>query len=384
MNALPDSSALPLLEALLRQEWRVLDTPLPWASLLEVADEQRVTPLLYHRLAAAGQCSRLPQPWAEQLQTRYQESALRNALYLSALEEIVTLLNRAGSEPILLKGAALAYAIYPHPALRPMGDLDLWAAPRDFAIAANALAQAGWQPTLPGQWPLIRAGISHHLGLVNPSGFPRSLELHRHWMTLPTALRRPDAEARVWQKAQPVKIGSAHARLLAPIDHFLYLAAHLARHAAHQDRLIWYADLEMLADAQDGVFEWDALPMRAAQLGLTAPLAWVLDSLVQRLGVPIPPAVRATLGGVKPDALAAAFYAPPGADWQQVRLERAWRMWWGLATWQGRLLWARELIFPRPLLLARLYPQDGIARRLLRYPQRWLEYARKLLRLALT
>ncbi len=383
MNALPDSPALSLLEALLRQEWTILDNPLPWDALLAVADEQRVAPLLCHRLRHANQWPRLPRPWAEGLLTRYQESALRNALYLNALEEIVAHLNRAGIEPILLKGAALAYHFYPHPALRPMGDLDLWTPAHDFPAAAHALTQAGWQPTVPDQWPLIQAEISHHLGLINPRGFPRSLELHRRWMTLPSALRRPDAEALVWQHAQPVAIGRAHARILAPLDHFIYLAAHLARHAAHQDRLLWYADLVVLVGHHGSAFEWDGVVERADQLGLTVPLAWVVDALSQRLGLDVPQAIREQLGRVRPDPTSAALFAPPSADWQQVRVERAWRMWWGLTRWVDRLLWARELILPRPSLLARLHPQDGKALRLLRYPQRWIDYGVKLLRLAL-
>lgn len=384
MNRLTDPSALPLLEALLRQEWSLLGCPLAWASLLALADEHRVAPLLFHNLKQAGQLPRLPPTWADRLLTCFQESALRNALYHTSLEAIVILLNQIGIEPILLKGAALAYAIYPHPALRPMGDLDLWVAPHHFAAAANAFARAGWRPTLPGQWPLIQAGISHHLGLANPSGFPRSLELHRHWMALPTLLRHPDAEALVWQNSQPVAIGQARARLLAPIDHFIYLAAHLARHAAHQDRLIWYVDLAILAETQRRAFDWPRLPIRAAQLGLTAPLAWVPDRVVQRLALPIPTAVQEDLRSIQPNATAAAFFAPPEAEWQHVRLERAWRMWWGLTHWKDRLLWARELILPRPVLLARLYPQDGKAMRLLRYPQRWIDYGLKLVGLALS
>jgi len=382
MNTSPDSPALPLLEALLRQEWRVLDTPLPWISLLEVADEQRVAPLLCHQLRAAGQWSCLPQPWAEQLLTRYQESALRNALYLNALEALVALLNRVGIEPILLKGAALAYAVYPHPALRPMGDLDLWVPSRDFDTAAHALVQAGWQPTVPGQWSLIQAEISHHLGLVNPSGFPRSVELHRRWMTLPPALRPPDTETLVWEHAQPMTIGRAQARILAPLDHFIYLVAHLARHAAHQDRLLWYTDLVVLVEHDGSAFEWDRLVERAEQLGLAVPLAWVVDALSQRLGLDVPGTVHDRVGNIQPDLMAAALFAPPSADWQEVRVERAWRMWWGLTDWKARLLWARELILPRPSLLARLYPQDGKTLRLLRYPQRWIDYGFKLLRLA--
>ena len=383
MNSVTAPSALALLEALLRQEWALLETPLPWASLVTVADEQRVAPLLCHRLRVAGHWSRLPQPWAAQLLARYQESALRNTLYLTALEEIVAALNRAGSEPILLKGAALAYTIYPHPALRPMGDLDLWVSPHDFTAAAAALTRAGWRPTVAGQWPLIQQEISHHLRLINPSAFPRVVELHRRWMILPASLRDTAAEELVWQSAQPVAIGCARARILAPIDHFIYLAAHLACHAAYQERLIWYADLEALVDRHAAGFDWDALLARAIQLRLLTPLTWVLDALAQRLALPIPWEIRERLRSVTPDPAAAALFAPPSADWQQMRLERAWQMWRGLPGWCARLLLLRELLLPRPSALARLHPQERKLRLLLRYPQRWLGYAAKLARLAL-
>lgn len=372
---------LPLLERLLRREWAALDESLPWADLLAEADRQRVAPLLYHRLCAGEGWPLVPQPWAAHLHARFQESALRNALYLVSLEAALAALNRQAIRPILLKGAALAYTLYPHPALRPMGDLDLWVEPGDFDRAAEALLRAGWQPAIPGQEALLRAEVTHHLALRNPGGFPRELELHQRWMTLPVPLRVPGGEESVRRRAVPMRIGSAEARILEPVDHFIYLAAHLARHAAEEDLLIRYADLALLVEMESAGLDGEALSSRAHGLGLAAPLAWVLPQLDRRLGVEIA-GVEEGLFEQPAEPAHAALFAPPQAAWEQVRAERGWYIWRGLPGRRDRLRWLRRLFLPSPAYLAWLHPQDAPHRRLLRYPQRWLHYGRQIVRLS--
>jgi len=374
-------SPIALIEGVLRQEWALLDDCLPWGEVLGEADRQRVAPLLYHRLAAGERWQRIPQPWAAHLLARFQESALRNALYLVSLEAALAALNREAIQPILLKGAALAYTLYPHPALRPMGDLDLWVQPAEFSRALEALRRAGWLPAFPGQEALLQAGVTHHLCLGNPGGFPRTLELHQRWMTLPGPLRAPDGEESVWQRASPVRIGGGQARILEPVDHFIYLAAHLARHAADEDLLIRYADLALLVERYGSGLDGKSVTSRAIQLGLAAPLAWVVPRLQQRMGAGISGFAQGQHPFTPFNPVTFALFAPPQADWEQVRVERAWYIWRNLPGWSQRLHWIAQLFLPSRDYLASLYPQDTARRRLLRYPQRWLHYGSRIGRL---
>src|SRR4051794_36157600 len=107
----------------------------PWA-IDEAAAIQRlrrhaarhgVEALLHARLTASG--------WPGEILGILRSTAIQHAVWemrhQQLLAKTLAALHRAGIDPVLIKGTALAYSLYPNPVLRSRGDTDLIIADAD-------------------------------------------------------------------------------------------------------------------------------------------------------------------------------------------------------------------------------------------------------------
>jgi hypothetical protein len=94
-----------------------------WAGWLR---GQGLAAYAWRRLKDTGCASHVPHACAEPLRHAYYAAAGDAELHRAELGAALDCLRAAGITPILFKGAALAHTVYPDPACRPMGDLDLW------------------------------------------------------------------------------------------------------------------------------------------------------------------------------------------------------------------------------------------------------------------
>ena len=62
-----------------------------------------------------------------------------------ALERLRGIFRKSGLRFVLIKGADLAYRLYPEPALRLYGDWDIWFHPDDCENALKVLKEDGWK-----------------------------------------------------------------------------------------------------------------------------------------------------------------------------------------------------------------------------------------------
>ena len=64
------------------------------------------------------------------------------------LNRLCSVLRKSGLRFALIKGADLAYRLYPDPALRPHGDWDIWFHPDDCELALEKLAEDNWDTSV--------------------------------------------------------------------------------------------------------------------------------------------------------------------------------------------------------------------------------------------
>ncbi len=158
------------------------------------------------------------------LADRLAEHRANRASKLDRLVELAGLLNRAGIEPVLLKGARSLWTGAPD--WRSMGDLDLLTPGR--AGAAQEIAH--------------KAGYAPMPGYENPAGWHHELNLYRDdlpgWLEFHDrgAMRRADLllpTPMLWTQSVPVtgRDGSV-VRILPPHLDLLYCAVH--HHIAHR------------------------------------------------------------------------------------------------------------------------------------------------------
>ena len=111
------------------------------AGLLETARAEGVLTLCHHQLRRSSAWTQYPEPLRETL-TRHAYQAVAVELMRAAeLRDVLAALAQADLPVLLLKGAALAYTLYPEPHLRERCDTDLLLPSREDAERAGRVFQ---------------------------------------------------------------------------------------------------------------------------------------------------------------------------------------------------------------------------------------------------
>ncbi len=275
---------------------------------------------------------------------------------------VVAALDRAGAQPLVFKGAALARTHYPEPWLRPRLDTDILIAPARRAEAVEALVALGYErpPFVSGQHvmhqaPFVRPG---------PAGFEHVVDLHWRIANV-EAVARMLTHDELLARAVCLDADGQALRVPAPDDALLLALAHRAAHHADSLELLWLYDIHRLAEALTAQ-QWDHVLRVAVERGMRAVCARGLDLATARLGTPVPDRVRVALG--------VAGAAEPAAAYLQKHLRPVDRLWVELRTLGPRrgIRLVREHLFPPASYVAAAY---GVRRT-------WLLpvfYARRLL-----
>ncbi|MDP3937191.1 MAG: nucleotidyltransferase family protein [Deltaproteobacteria bacterium] len=275
-----------------------------WRSAFPRAHAQGVAPLLWaslERWNLSGVLARRASPFA----AAHSATLRQNVLHLAELSRITGVLAARRIVPILLKGAAFLDDLYPHPALRPMADLDLLIPFDDVARARQALEALGYRGLRPGLADALLE-TNHEIELARrlPDGTRMYVELH--WRLLPkTSLVagpavEPDA---LWTRTRPCSDTSIAARVLAPEDAFLFSALHLQRHA--YSRAVWFVDLALLMNKHE--LDWQRVVRQADAFGARGALHAALAGTAALCGVHPPRQIERALrpGPVRARAVSA-------------------------------------------------------------------------------
>ncbi len=254
-----------------------------WNELPAQAEAHGLGPLLYTYLKQAGVA--VPPGAQRELQGLYLRHRHANAVKMRILSEILAAFHQAGIEARLLKGAALAWLIYPQPGLRPMRDLDLLVKKSDALAAQAALAGLGFVAPLPAHLP------DKHLpaAVRKTEGLSVSVELHHNLFNLahPASLtleQLPPAPPALTVAGQP-------ACTLGYEEMLWHLCEHLTYHTTVWEslRLIWVADIVGVAERFVAEIDWPLLkqryPLASNVLSLLHFITPLSPALIERAGL---------------------------------------------------------------------------------------------------
>ncbi|HJU88930.1 MAG TPA: nucleotidyltransferase family protein [Gemmatimonadaceae bacterium] len=207
-----------------------LGTELDWGKVLWLAEHERATSVLWQRLSAVG-LPNVPAAAAEQLHRIAMVSDFRMLYMRQRLEETVRRLAHEGIDVMMLKGAALAEAVYGSFTARPMNDLDLLV-PHDRAQEArDSLLGAGWAGDVDEHIARIYEHHHHLPPLVDVSGTEAKLELHTSLFLEghPFVL----TAERVWDGRQGLDLGG----VMAYVPSLSHMLLHTCLHFAWSNQL---------------------------------------------------------------------------------------------------------------------------------------------------
>lgn len=283
-----DNAYAPLL-AILRSQPDLPDPALPdvldWDSLIVSAASVEILPLLYLHAQHLPVTLQPPAAIQQRLHIAYLHAAAHNFRMFYERDAVLSAFYQADIRLIPLKGSHLLSLVYPDPAIRVMGDVDLLVHREDLPRGRAVLAALGYEPYGSS---LVNDPHAHHEKFVHDSAAP--VELHWSLGLRDDQRARPVDSDALWARAQAAELGGVPVQVLESTDLFIYLCLHNYFHGFHVGlrRLL---DLVLLVQKHPEAVHPDRLWPRAAAWRVVRPVALMVEVLrdwFHVVGPPIP------------------------------------------------------------------------------------------------
>lgn len=267
---------------------KLLDGHLAWPLVLELASWHRLSGLLFHNLRRSEFNNHVPQRVMQDLEEVYYGNFARNMSYQAELGKALTALQAEGIPAIVLKGAALAEAVYQDIGLRPMVDLDIMVHEGHIDRADSVVRGLGFLPReSPDQQKKMRETHRHYPALVSPDQMV-PIEIHRHIVESDSPFHFELAG--FWTRARGAAIAGTQALVLAPEDQLTHLCLNcfLDRKYRSSGALGQLCDIsETILHNWDTV-DWDLFNYEAHQHNLAGPIYCTLFTVKELTGTAPP------------------------------------------------------------------------------------------------
>ena len=368
---LPDDAQTLLIRATVaeadvaRAAWHQWQQRTPWETEAIDAASQRLLPLVYMSLSRIDPSI----SGLKRLKGTYRRTWLENSRLLHLARPAIRALIDAGHRVMVIKGASLTFRYYGGRGARPMGDVDVLVPAAEARAALVVLERLGWVCTEGGHTAGEVLARHHAVNLKDDQG--GRVDLHRQLL----ADAPPDADASLWERAEPLMIDGV--RVLAPSapDELLLACVHGWEWSAVPS-IRWVPDALAIARHMRGDDDWGWLAEGARRRQVAFRLSRALRVLCDRFGADIPATILQSLEagpfakfeiaeernhtnppGMLPPGLPRAYYAalretgkPDGLVWW---INCARRFWFvanppsgrELAPWLAR--WATRRITSR-------------------------------------
>jgi hypothetical protein len=281
-----------------------------WPYVTTASTRHGVAPLVYRSLQDVTSNAELL-PGAAQaldgLAALHAISRKRNNRLSLVLRETVTALRGADVAVLALKDVQLAFAVYPDPALRPLGDIDLLVRREDYTAAARALGELGFRPRAQAK-PVYgtKYALAHmfHRQIDNTFVDLQWNVLQREWDPYAEGTFRHDIDA-MWASARLEHLAGTALLVPSPEHMLFHLCLHLEGHGLRE--LVLFSDIVELVEHYGESFDWDELVRLTVAHGACSSVFYVLRLTECLFGLRVPPAVLARL---RPAYFQAPLYNP--------------------------------------------------------------------------
>jgi hypothetical protein len=279
--------------------------------------------------------------------------------HLERLNRVLAQLGKVGVQPVLFKGTALAYGLYPEGVLRTRGDTDLIIPPESRSVVHKALQDINFE---------LGSGVSgDHISYqssytwVQVTGGYHTLDIH--WrINNSELLSRLFTYEELLAHARPLPKLGPRALAAGPVHALLLACMHRATHKQNPyyvdgvayysgDRLIWLYDIHLLLGGLTPA-EIDDFVHLARAKGLRAVCLEGIERAQTCFHTLVPPEMLAGLGAPGPAEPPARYLS--GGLWLQ-----KWMDFQALGSARNRIRYARELLFPPAAYMRQKYSNAG-------------------------
>ena len=238
-----------------------------WHHYITLLKPHLIIPLVAFNVQTWPEECRPPREIMEYLNRVFDEAAGRNLFAGRQIQAVTDALRDAGIPVILLKGHALARTLYPDPALRQSGDIDLLVQPRNIPASEEVLEKLGY---VCAAKTFSLSPHEHHHEIFFPPRKGMHIELH--WALDNAFDLFPDGWVDdAFSRQIPLRSGDLSCDTLSHTDHLLFLAFHnVFQHWTL--RLGWVCDLSRMTGKFTTPEDWDELGRLSAEYHIRVPM----------------------------------------------------------------------------------------------------------------
>jgi Uncharacterised nucleotidyltransferase len=206
-----------------------------WAKLTQMAQQHRLTPLLYSNLNAI--CPKaVPKPILNQLLVNFRTNTRRSLLLSAELVRLLNLFEAQGIPALPFKGPVLAASAYGNLSLRQFSDLDILVRSQDIEKAKALFLSEGYrmkieriEVTAEQEAAFVRSQSIHQF--VREAAYPfihdqKGVVTELHWGVMPQYFSFPIDSKALWENIALVSISSSKVPNLSPENTLLMLVGH--------------------------------------------------------------------------------------------------------------------------------------------------------------
>jgi len=256
-----------------------------WESLIRLADEHRVSPMLYQLLTETG--ATVPPDAMERLRAEYNRNVFHSIANAAELIAVLKVFDEEGISAMPFKGVVLAASVYHDHMARAAGDLDLIIHQRDLKRATAILQARGYEFTL----PVLSDGRTD----PNPYEYHferqadgRVLELRWRLDLTQPGFRRNLGMDWVWPSRRTAKLAGAEVPNMSSEMTLLVLCMHGSKHV--WSRVLWICDVARLLECSPDL-DWERAIREAKKSGLSRSLALGVLLAYRIADASVPPTV---------------------------------------------------------------------------------------------
>jgi hypothetical protein len=239
-----------------------------WDSLLRIANEHHIAPLLYSRLSQSG--TTVAPEVEERLQSEYQRNAFHSMANAAELITVLKAFDAMEIPAMPFKGVVLAAAVYGDLTTRHAGDLDILIHLRDRARATAVLLGLGYElrtNLLPDGAPDDPECYEYHF---ERPGDGMVTELRWRFDLARSKFRQDLGMDWVWPHRRISMLAGAEVPDVEPEILLLMLCMHGSKH--RWSKMLWICDVARLLASNPSI-DWREVNQEAKRTGLWRSLA---------------------------------------------------------------------------------------------------------------
>jgi hypothetical protein len=320
-------------------------------ALLDACRDQEVSGLIYHHVRDTPAFASWPRVVRDALADASRAAAARELLVQREIGRVLDALDAHGVHPLLLKGTALAYTVYPHPSLRSRSDTDLLIDGGDIETVQHALTTLGYTRSLLCDGDLLFRQFEW--AREDEFGVVHALDVHWAISTQAAFARVLTYDEMAARAVEAAALGG-NARVPATMHALLLALIHPAMHHQNQRRLLWGYDVQLLARRLDSRAVQELVDHAIAR-GVAEVCAHGLRTAQGWFGAAVPREALDRLAAAPLSGQPSAAYLAPARTWKDDTVANLR----GLPRWRDRLRLFREIAAPSPAYMLQAYGVGG-------------------------